>query len=44
MNSKLIKDLPDLVTNDVISQDIASKIEQYYLAKLLIGYLRYLVF
>ncbi|WP_028871506.1 DUF2157 domain-containing protein [Psychroserpens burtonensis] len=33
MNSKLIKDLPDLVTNDVISQDVASKIEQYYLAK-----------
>ncbi|MGJ8590916.1 MAG: DUF2157 domain-containing protein [Aquaticitalea sp.] len=30
MNSKLIKDLPDLVKNEVISQEIASKIEQYY--------------
>ncbi|MEH6535440.1 MAG: DUF2157 domain-containing protein [Psychroserpens sp.] len=33
MISKLVKELPDLVTNDVISQEIASKIEQYYLSK-----------
>jgi uncharacterized membrane protein len=33
MNSKLIKELPDLVTNNVISQEIASKIEQHFLIK-----------
>lgn len=33
MNSKLIKELPDLVTNDVISQEVASKIEHYFLNK-----------
>jgi len=30
MNSKFIKELPDLVKNDVISNEVASKIEQYY--------------
>jgi uncharacterized membrane protein len=30
MNSKLIKELQDLVKNQVISQEIASKIEAYY--------------
>jgi uncharacterized membrane protein len=33
MNSKLIKELPELVENDVISQETASKIEHYYLTK-----------
>ena len=33
MNSKLIKELPELVENDIISQDIASKIERYYQSK-----------
>lgn len=33
MNSKLINELPDLIANEVISKDVASKIEQYYLAK-----------
>jgi uncharacterized membrane protein len=33
MNSKLINELPDLVENDVISQEVASKIEQYFLNK-----------
>lgn len=33
MNSKLIKELPELLENDVISQDIASKIERYYQSK-----------
>ncbi|WP_299387581.1 DUF2157 domain-containing protein [uncultured Lacinutrix sp.] len=33
MNSKLIKELPELVENDVISQDVASKIERYYQSK-----------
>lgn len=33
MNSKLIKELPELVENKVISQDVASKIEHYYQSK-----------
>ncbi|AUC83589.1 DUF2157 domain-containing protein [Lacinutrix sp. Bg11-31] len=33
MHSKLIKELPELVENDVISQDVASKIERYYQSK-----------
>ncbi|WP_055434627.1 DUF2157 domain-containing protein [Lacinutrix algicola] len=33
MNSKLIKELPELVENDVISQDVAFKIERYYQSK-----------
>jgi len=33
MNSKLLKDLPELVENEVISQDIATKIEGYYQSK-----------
>lgn len=33
MNSKLIKELPELVENDVISKDVASKIERYYQSK-----------
>ena len=34
MNSKLIKELPELVENEVISQDVATKIERYYLSKI----------
>jgi len=30
MNSKLIKDLPELVEKDIISKEVALKIEQYY--------------
>jgi uncharacterized membrane protein len=33
MNSKLIKELPELVKNKVITQDVASDIEHYYLSK-----------
>jgi uncharacterized membrane protein len=33
MNSKLIKELPDLVNNDVISKETALKIEDYYRSK-----------
>ncbi|MDG5489942.1 DUF2157 domain-containing protein [Psychroserpens sp. SPM9] len=33
MNSKLINELSDLVTNKVITQDTASRIEQYVLSK-----------
>jgi len=33
MNSKLIKELRDLVSNDVISHEVASKIETYFLIK-----------
>ncbi|WP_034061704.1 DUF2157 domain-containing protein [Lacinutrix jangbogonensis] len=33
MNSKLIKELPELVENQVISQDIANTIERYYQSK-----------
>lgn len=33
MNSKLIKELPDLIANEIISKEVASKIEQYYLTK-----------
>ena len=33
MNSKLIKELPELLENEVISQDVASKIEHYYQSK-----------
>lgn len=33
MNSKLLKELPELVENEVISQDIASRIEGYYKSK-----------
>ena len=30
MNSRLLKELPDLVNNDVISQEVATNIETYY--------------
>jgi len=30
MNTKFLKELPDLVNNDVISQEVATKIEAYY--------------
>lgn len=30
MNSRLLKELPDLVNNEVISQEVATKIETYY--------------
>jgi len=33
MNSKLLKELPDLVKENIISQDIAIKIESYYQSK-----------
>ena len=33
MNSKLLKELPELVNENVISQDIAEKIESYYQSK-----------
>ncbi|WP_299889388.1 DUF2157 domain-containing protein [uncultured Lacinutrix sp.] len=33
MNSKLTKELPELVENGVISQDVALKIERYYQSK-----------
>ncbi|WP_299338107.1 DUF2157 domain-containing protein [uncultured Psychroserpens sp.] len=33
MNSKLIKELPELITNNVISQEVASNIEEYYQSK-----------
>nr|WP_321235972.1 DUF2157 domain-containing protein [uncultured Psychroserpens sp.] len=33
MNSKLINELSDLVNNDIISQEVASKIEEYYHSK-----------
>ncbi|OUR92690.1 hypothetical protein A9Q87_06535 [Flavobacteriales bacterium 34_180_T64] len=33
MNSKLIKELPELVTNEVISEDVAINIERYYASK-----------
>lgn len=33
MNSKIIKELPDLVKNEVISKEVASKIETYYKTK-----------
>lgn len=33
MGSKLIKELPELVANDVITSDVATKIEAFYLAK-----------
>ena len=33
MNSKLLKELPELVKEEVISQDMASKIEKYYQSK-----------
>jgi len=33
MNSKLLKELPELLENKVISQDIANKIENYYQSK-----------
>ncbi|MEY8848060.1 DUF2157 domain-containing protein [Psychroserpens sp. XS_ASV72] len=33
MNSRLIKELPELVANNVISHDVAAKIEDYYSTK-----------
>lgn len=33
MNSKLLKELPELLENKVISQDIANRIENYYQSK-----------
>jgi len=33
MNSKFIKELPELVENEVISQDVANSISQYYQSK-----------
>lgn len=33
MNSKLLKELPQLVKDDVITQDVATKIEAYYNSK-----------
>ncbi len=33
MNSKLLNELPELIKNQVISEDIALKIRQYYLSK-----------
>lgn len=33
MNSKIIKELPELVKNEVISNEVASKIELYYQSK-----------
>ena len=33
MNSKLIKELPELIENKIISQEVASKIEAYYNSK-----------
>ena len=33
MNSKFLKELPELVKEEVISQDVASKIEKYYQSK-----------